>query len=224
MPTGKSISERCRPSVVAKGHIRFPNSISIFVSAIVFNLTYEVPYLQVTTADQPQQTGWSNSYSGVKWRFLDRGEGGWQISTFPQFESGGSALAQQKGIASDGPRFLLPLEVTKKVGPLDLNLEVGYYFPWHGPQERIIGFVAGRSVTKKLELDAEIFNDRAMGTPPYDTTFDLGGRYKFHRGLLLLFMAGRSFSGNASDQPEFTGYFGIQILLSKFGRTLTPDP
>jgi hypothetical protein len=187
-------------------------------------LTYEIPYTLQTSSGQPQQTGWSNAFYGVKWRFLDHGEGGWQISTFPQIESGGSSLAQKNGIAGNGPRFLLPIEVSKKVGPLYFNFEGGYYFPWHGPQERILGFVAGRQVTERLELDGEIFNDRAMGALPHDTTFDFGGRYKLHDGFIFLFMAGRSFNGNSSGQPEFMGYFGIQILLSKFGRELTRDP
>jgi len=47
-------------------------------------LTYEMPYIVQTSAGQPLQTGWGNAYPGVKWRFLDQGEGGWQISTFPQ--------------------------------------------------------------------------------------------------------------------------------------------
>ena len=187
-------------------------------------LTYEVPYILQTATAQPQRTGWSNGFYGVKWRFLDRGEGGWQISTFPQIEGGGSALAQKNGIAGNGPRFLLPVEISKKVGPFDLDFEGGYYFPWHGPYERILGLVAGHSVTHRLELDAELYNDRAMAALPHDTTFDFGGRYKLHKGFILLFMAGRSFNGNSSGQPEFLGYFGIQILLSKYGRELTAEP
>lgn len=187
-------------------------------------LTYEIPFVVQSRPGQPMQTGWGNAYPGVKWRFLDQGEGGWQLSTFPQVETSGSMLAQRNGIASKGPRFLLPLEVAKKVGPLDLNLEFGYYFPWHGPQERIIGFVAGHTFSPRFELDGEIYNDRAMGALPHDTTFDFGGRYKLRQGFILLFMAGRSFSGNSSGQPEYLGYLGIQILLSRFGRTLTPDP
>jgi hypothetical protein len=41
--------------------------------------------------------------------------------------------------------------------------------------------------------------------------------------LILLFMAGRSFSGNSSGQPEFVGYFGLQILLERYGRALHAD-
>ncbi len=186
-------------------------------------LTYEGAYVVQTSAGKPQQTGWTNALPGVKWRFLDQGEGGWQISTFPQIETGASMAARLKGIAGNGPRFFLPVEVAKRVGPVDLNFEAGYFFPWSGPQERIIGFVGGHTFNKRFEVDGEVYNDWAMHALPHNTTFDFGGRYKLHDGFILLMMAGRSFSGNASGQPEYMGYFGIQILLSKYGRTLTHD-
>jgi len=182
-------------------------------------LTYEVPYVLQSSGGQPVQSGWSNGYPGLKWRFLDEGEDGWQMSTFPQVETGASMRARQKGIAAPGPRYLLPLEVTKKIGPFDVDFEAGYYLAGHGPRERILGFVAGRPVTKQLELDVEIYDDRADDAAPHSTTLDLGGRYKLGRGLIALFMAGRSLNGFAGGQPEFMGYLGIQILLSNYGRT-----
>jgi hypothetical protein len=184
-------------------------------------LTYEIPYIVQTSSGQPQQTGWGNGFPGVKWRFLDEGEDGWQMSTFPQVETGASSLARQKGIAVAGPRYLLPLEVTKKVGEFNVDFEAGYYFPGNGPKEHILGLVAGRPVTERLELDAELYDDRV-----YDgnrsTTLDFGGRFKLGRGFIALFMAGRSIGSDG--QPQFIGYFGVQILLSNYGRTLTSEP
>jgi hypothetical protein len=187
-------------------------------------LTYEVPYVLQTSSGQPTQSGWSNGFPGIKWRFLDQGEEGWQMSAFPQVETGSSAAARQKGIASLGPRYLLPLQVSKKVGPLDTDFEVGYYLPSHGLRERILGFVAGRPLTPRFELYGELYDDRAVGGPPRETTLDLGGRYKLHPGIIALFMAGRSVSGTSNGQAEFMGYFGVQILLSNYGRTLTTEP
>jgi len=187
-------------------------------------LTYEVPYVLQFSSGQSMQSGWSNGYPGVKWRFLDEGEDGWQMSTFPQIETGASMLTQEKEIAGPGPRYLLPFEVTKKIGPLDIDVEAGYYFPVHGPKEHILGFVAGRTLTERLELDAEIYDDRAAEGLPRSVTLDLGGRYKLGRGFIALFMFGRSLNGFAYGQPEFTGYLGIQILLSNYGRTLTSEP
>lgn len=187
-------------------------------------LTYEVPYVLQASAGQPLRGGWGNGYPGVKWRFLDQGEDGWQMSTFPQMETAGSELARQKGIAAPGPRYLLPLEVSRKLGSLDLDFEAGYYVAGHGPRERIFGLVAGRPVTQRLELDAEIYDDRAYDAGPHSTTLDLGGRYRLHRGIIALFMAGRSIDGFGAGQPQFLGYVGVQVLLSNYGRRLTEEP
>jgi hypothetical protein len=187
-------------------------------------LTYEIPYVLQSSSGQPIQSGWSNGFPGVKWRFLDQGEGGWQMSIFPQVETGASQSAREKGIAVAGPRYLLPFEVTRKIGEFDVDFEAGYYFPGHGPKERIFGLVAGRSVTERFELDAELYDDRAYGDGPHSTTLDFGGRYKLHPGIIALFMAGRSLNGTSNGQPEFMGYFGVQILLSNYGRTLNSEP
>jgi hypothetical protein len=187
-------------------------------------LTYEVPYVLQTQTGQALASGWGNGYPGVKWRFLDQGDEGWQMSMFPQVETGGSLRARQEGIAEGGPRYLLPMEVTKKIGQLDVDFEAGYYVAGHGPKERIFGLVAGRSVTERLELDAEVYDDRANGAAPHSTTLDLGGRYKLRTGMIALFMVGRSVNGLGEGQPEFMGYFGVQFLLSNYGRTFTQEP
>jgi len=186
-------------------------------------LTYEIPYVLQVDRGQPVRSGWSNGYPGVKWRFLDEGEDGWQASAFPQVETGSSLLSRQKGIAAPGPRYLLPFEVSKRAGPIDLDFEAGYYVAGHRPRERILGFVAGRSVTERLEFDAEIYDDRAEDALPHSTTLDFGGRYKLRTGVIALFMAGRSINGFANGQPQFMAYVGVQILRSNYGRTFTSE-
>jgi hypothetical protein len=183
-------------------------------------LTVQIPYV-LQVHDGQHASGWGNAYPGVKWRFLDQGDGGWQLSAFPQLELAGSSRAQREGIAADGPRLLLPLELARTVGTVSLNFELGYYLPdKHGPTERVLGFVAGTPVTRRLELDAELYNDHPLGSSPNVVTLDIGGRYKLHRGFILLFMAGRSLNGNAPGQVEFMGYLGVQVLLSHYGTQL----
>jgi len=182
-------------------------------------LTWEVPY--VLQAEGGEVHGaWGNSVLGAKWRFLDKGAGNWQASVFPQLELAGSATARALGIAGEGPRLLLPLEVARRLGPLDVNLEVGYYIARHGPEERFVGLAVGRAVSARLELDAEIFADRASGELPDETTLDAGLRYHFNPACILMAMAGRSISGEGTGHTEFMGYLGVQILLSEWGRAL----
>jgi hypothetical protein len=182
-------------------------------------LTYEVPYVVQSADGHSRQTGWSNAFPGIKWRFLDQGEGGWQASVFPQFETRGSSSSQRNGIASEGSRFLLPVQVTKSVGPIDVDFEAGYYLPKHGISERILGVVVGRSMTQRLDLGLELYNDRTTVSTD-QTTLGLGGRFKLSPSFIALFMAGRGVSGTANGQPDFIGYFGIQVLLSDYGRAL----
>ena len=68
-------------------------------------LTGEIPYVVVNASGQPQATGWGNANPGVKWRFFDQGEGGWQMSTFPMYQTGVSSEAQRKGIGVAGPPY-----------------------------------------------------------------------------------------------------------------------
>jgi hypothetical protein len=187
-------------------------------------LTVEIPYV-VQSTSEGTVSGWGNAFPGVKWRFFDQGEDGWQISTFPMYETAGSASALREGIAVDGPRLFLPVEVARKVGPLSVNFEAGTYVPWHGNHESIFGLVVGHQFTPKLDLNVELYDDRVRSPDVPDvTTLDVGGRYKLHRGINLLFMAGRSIRGNSAGQVEFMGYFGVQILLSDYGRALSNDP
>ena len=187
-------------------------------------LTYEIPFVLATGGGQPLESGWGNGFPGIKWRFLDQGKDGWQMSVFPQVEAGVSRSAQDRGIGGQGPRYLLPVEITRKIGPLDVDFEAGYYFPGHGPKERTLGLVAGRSVSDNLELDAEIYDDRVYDAGPHSTTLDLGGRYKLGRGIIALVMAGRSLDGLSNGRPEFIGYIGVQILLSNYGRSFNSEP
>lgn len=168
-------------------------------------LTYEIPYVVQETSGQPGQTGWTNAIPGIKWRFLDQGEDGLQMSFFPQAEMNGTDHSLQAGIAVAGPRYLLPLEAARKAGPVELDVEVGYFLPGNGPKERIIGFAAGRPLNERLELDAELYDDHAFGVPMHTTTLDFGGRYKFSPSFIALFMAGRGIGGIAGGRPEFIG-------------------
>jgi hypothetical protein len=186
-------------------------------------LTWEAPYVVQSSSGERQVSGWGNANPGVKWRFLDQGEDGWQLSTFPMWQTSGSPATRQNGIATAGPRLFLPLEVARRVGSLMVNLEVGAYIPVHGDHEHIIGLVVGRPLTSRLELDAELYDDHVRSAAPDVTTLDVGGRFKLHRAFYLLFMAGRSLRGNASGQVEFMGYCGVQILLSDYGRRLAPE-
>ena len=183
-------------------------------------LTYQIPYVVDTRDGQSSHAGWSNANPGVKWRFIDQGEDGWQVSLFPQVETGSTLSAQQRGVGSPGPRLLMPLEAATKLGAVELDMEAGYFFPKRGPREEIFGLVAGHSFAERFDLAVELYRDHPLGPQSSSTTLDLGGRYELRRGLIALFMAGRGVGG----EPQFIGYFGVQILFGTHGRSPGPSP
>ncbi len=176
-------------------------------------LTYESAWLRVQNPGSPVKFGMNQSNPGIKWRFYDAGEDGLSISIFPQGYINNPNHAVARGITPPYSSFEMPIEFSKKVGPVDVNLELGYEFVHKGPNAFITGLVVGKDITKKLELDAEFYSQGPFHAPDVQPTFDFGGRYKLHNPIILLFMAGRSFEPTRPNQTYFLGYFGIQILL-----------
>ncbi len=177
-------------------------------------LKYQVPYLVDGDDGEPTRSGLGKSLAGVKWRFYENDEKGLQISTYPQLEFNNPTSSLQRGLVDYGTRFYLPIELTKKVGPFEINPEIGYWFAGRGGAAWATGVVVGRDVSKKLELDGELYDTANTNGSNHWNTFDGGGRYKLGEHFVLLFMAGRSFRGPASSQPQFFGYLGMQFLFS----------
>lgn len=176
-------------------------------------LTYETAWLRVQNPDSAVKYGMNQSNPGVKWRFYDTGEKGLSISIFPQFFLNNSNSAVNRQIVSPNDSFLMPVEVSKKVGPIDVDFEAGYQWVHKGPDGWTTGLVVGHDFTPKLEGDMEFYN---IGTfhPSYNqSTLDIGGRYKLHSPVILLLMAGRALQPAGPKQAYFVGYFGIQLLL-----------
>lgn len=175
--------------------------------------TYEIAWLRVRNGGTPAKYGMGQSNPGVKWRFYDAGENGFSISVFPQFFLNNPNDAVRRGITPASQSFLLPLEFSRKFGPIDVDYEFGYQFVHNGPNGWLSGVVVGHEFTSKLEADAEVYNHGTFNPSLNQPTLEFGGRYKIHRPAILLFMAGRCLEGSRSNQAYFVGYFGVQWLL-----------
>jgi hypothetical protein len=178
-------------------------------------LTYENAWLRVAASGSPAKYGLGQSNPGVKWRFYDGGEKGLSVSLFPQLFLNNPNDAVQRGITPASEAFEIPVEFTHKVGPVDVDFEAGYQQVHKGPNGWIAGLVIGHDFTRKLEGDVEVYNTGTFHPAQNQPTFDIGGRYKVHNPILLLFMAGRSLESARTNQSDFIGYFGIQLLLPR---------
>lgn len=178
-------------------------------------LTYENAWLRVQNPSSPVKYGLGQSNPGVKWRFYDGGEKGLSVSTFPQFFLNNPNDAVRRGITPASESFLLPFEFTRKLGPVDVDFEIGYQQVHKAPNGWITGLVIGHDFTRKLEGDVEFYNTGTFHASENEPTIDFGGRYKLHNPVILLFMAGRGLKPASNNQPYFVGYFGLQLLLPR---------
>src|ERR1700690_1460743 len=81
-------------------------------------LKYEVPWLVHYEKGAGTQCGVGNSLVGVKWRFLDEGKNGVDMSVYPQLEFNPLTSSVGRGLVAEGTSLLLPVEVSKKFGPV----------------------------------------------------------------------------------------------------------
>jgi hypothetical protein len=176
-------------------------------------LTYESAWLRVDDAPGSAKYGLGQDQLGVKWRFLENEKSGLGVSIFPQLSVNNPNHSAERGITPPGTSLLLPLEVAKKIGPLDVNGELGYNLVRAGPDGWLAGLVVGHEMNKKLEVDAEFYSVGTFHHSSDQETFDVGARYKIHPPFILLLMAGRSIQPASNNQPYFVGYFGMQFLL-----------
>lgn len=176
-------------------------------------LTYENAWLRVQNPFASAKYGLGQDQLGLKWRFYDSGEEGMAFSIFPQLSVNNPNDSVKRGITPPGASLILPLEFTKKIGPVHVDTEGGYNLVHLGPDGWLAGLVVGHDFTKKLELDSEFYATGTFHPDNYQTTLELGARYRLHRPIILLLMAGRSLAPASNTQPHFVGYFGVQFLL-----------
>ena len=176
-------------------------------------LTYENAWLRVHNPPSTAKFGLGQSNFGVKWRFYDAGESGWSISTFPQAFVNNPNNSVNRGITPESNVFLLPFEFSRKFGPVDADFELGYEFVHKGSDGWLGGLVVGHRFNSKFEMGAEFYSQSTINPYQFQPTIGVGSRYRIHKPVVILLMAGRSLEAASSTQPYFVGYFGVQFLL-----------
>ena len=174
-------------------------------------LKAEVPWLILKDQQTGTQSGIGSTNLGVKWRFLDKNRNGFAISAYPQLEIRTSASSARRGLIEQGAELRLPIEISRELGPITIEAEVGYQFVQREKDELVYGLAVGREINKRLELLAEIHGTAKRDFADYEPIFNVGGRFKMSKHYTLLFSSGRSLRGAATGQPTLVAYAGWQF-------------
>ena len=176
-------------------------------------LKYELPWLIHHDQDLGTRGGVGNSNVGVKWRFLDEEKNGASVSTYPQIEFNSPTSSAARGIVAEGTSLLIPIEASKKFGPVTLNGELGYTISQYAENEWLYGFFGGVEIRENLTFLAEIHGGSTTHFERNETVFNVGAQWDFSKKYGILASAGRGFRSAATDQPDLLLYLGLQTRL-----------
>jgi hypothetical protein len=174
-------------------------------------LKFEAPWLW-QRSDAGMQNAAGKALLGVKWRFLDQGEQGWQVSTYPQTEFGLSSHSAHLGLSAPGTNYLLPLEVVYGFDGFDLNIEAGRWLRQDAAQDSWIGgIVVTHEVRKGVELLAEIHHEQAVHQSQSELILNFGARYDLSEETTLLLALGHDVRNTLNPPQQWMSYVGLQF-------------
>lgn len=141
-------------------------------------------------------TGLGDTELGIKYRFVNIGDGAWQAGIFPMVElATGDA---RRGLGNGHTWYRLPLWVQKSSGNWTVDGGGGWIVnPAPGMRNASFGgLLAQYAFDPRWTLGAEVFRQNALAADqPGYTLLNLGGYLNFTRSFSLLFSAGRSVAG-----------------------------
>jgi hypothetical protein len=172
-------------------------------------LKLETPYEIDTRAGR--RGGIGSGLLGLKWRFVDNGEDGWNVSTYPQigFDYPGIS-STRNGLAARGTSYFLPIEVQRNFGKLEFGVEGGRWLrpdgdTWAG------GVVLGTNVSESWEVMAEAHDEKLVGAARDELLVNIGSRVKLSPHFNLLVSAGRDVHNSIGQPADLLLYIGLQL-------------
>jgi hypothetical protein len=175
-------------------------------------LKLETPY--EVDAQPVHRTGLGNGLAGVKWRFIDQGDDGWQISTYPQIQFVYPASSSaRRGLAESGTNLLMPIEIQRQVGVVEVGVETGRWFRQNDDDSWIAGLVVGKSLSERTEAMVEIHDEELIGSSRREVLANIGARFKLSDTFVMLASLGRDLHNSIDDTNNIISYLAIQILL-----------
>ncbi|MDD3179307.1 MAG: hypothetical protein PHQ04_03040 [Opitutaceae bacterium] len=171
-------------------------------------LAYGLSYLGKSVDGEPRTTGLGNSVAGMKWRFYDAGEDGLLASVTPELEfNNPGSRSDERELVEHGTVIVLPFQVQKVFGPVDVNVDFGREFTnsddsWFG------GLCVGHAIGEKVELAAELHvaTDEDVGRSAL--TANVGIRIAVMENSELLIALGRELHNHFEPKVTLLGYLG----------------
>jgi hypothetical protein len=155
--------------------------------------------------------GLGGTEAAVKWRFVDDQRTGLTMSVFPRVIFNLSCSAARRGLAEDGTRFQIPIQIAKAFKSFDLDFEWGPVASTVGPSEWLYGVVVAVDVSKTGALMAELHGSSRTNLSDDELAVNFGIRQKLNEHLVVIGSLGREV--RSPGARAWIGYAGVQLLF-----------
>ncbi len=159
--------------------------------------------------------GWIGGLGGteaaLKWRFVDDDRTGLTMSIFPRVIFNISQSAARRGLADDGTRFQLPIQIAKAFHGFDVGFEWGALVSTVGPAEWLYGIVAAMDASTTTTLMVELHGTSRTNFDDDELALNFGIRQKLSEHLNFLGSLGQEL--RSPEAGALIGYAGVQLLF-----------
>jgi len=157
----------------------------------------------------PWQSGLADVELGIRWRFLDQETSGINMAVQPLWIHGWSSAARRRGLASEHPEIVLPLQAAREFRGFSVGAEVARHLVKDEDDAWQEGVFVARECTASLTCLAEV-NVTRMDHQRSTVTLNLGMRHPLSDRVILMGSLGSEVSGEARQPLVF--YLGMQLL------------
>jgi len=155
--------------------------------------------------------GLGGTEAAVKWRFVDNQRTGVTMSMFPRVIFNIARSAARRGLAEDGTRFQIPIQIAKAFTNFDLGFEWGPVASTVGPSEWLYGIIVSVDATKTTALMAELHGSSRTNFSQDELAANFGIREKLNDHCLFIGSLGHEL--RSPEARAWIGYAGVQLLF-----------
>ncbi|MGY4515954.1 hypothetical protein [Lysobacter sp. HA18] len=145
---------------------------------------------------------------GMRYRFLDADDDGISLAVQLLYIRGWSAAARRRGLASDHPEWVLPVQLARPLATFSVGMEVARHFVEHDADAWQAGVFVAHDCFGGDCL-AEVNTTRVDGDASR-TTYNVGARHPIAKNILLMASLGRE--SGAGEPASVVSYIGLQYV------------
>jgi hypothetical protein len=176
------------------------------------HLKFEAPIL-MNHQNGGSEAGLGKSSIGVKWLIYENKKSEFGFGIFPAVDFNISNSSVERGLSERGVQFILPVSFMKTIGKSDIVLQIGRVFSSGDNGEWHYGFLAGFTVSRKVETAIELTGNLRPDITEHSSFLNVGLRFGLNKTITLLFSGGRQIISPEGEEKSTIVFVGTKLFF-----------